>query len=93
MNPHMRNRIAAGDFARVTLDEETTFSGYIAADPADPSVFRMDGYVLGAAGHLEGVSLRLADDDIHQIQFLPEPPVFVDAEGHDLVMVRGFFPG
>lgn len=93
MNPEMRARIAAGDFARVQLDADTSFRGFIAADPTDPSVFRMDGYVLNDSGHLETASLRLTGEDILQIQFLPEAPVFVDGDGHDLVMSRGFFPG
>jgi len=92
MNPGMRARIAAGQFARVVLDEDTSFRGYIATDPEDPSVFRMDGYILGESGHLQAVSLRLQDDDIRQIEFLLEAPVFVDAEGQDLEMGRGFLP-
>jgi hypothetical protein len=92
MNPGLRARIAAGEFARVVLDADTSFRGYIAADPADPAVFRMDGYVLGESGHLQALSLRLQEDDIHQIEFLLQAPVFVDAEGQDMEMARGFLP-
>lgn len=91
MNPQMRARLAAGAFARVTLDENTAFTGYIAADPAQPGRFRMDGYLLGGAGHLEQASLSLDDDDIRHIQFLPEAPEFLDAEGHSIRMEPGFF--
>jgi hypothetical protein len=91
MNPEMKARIAAGGFARITLDDDTVFTGYLAADPAQPSQLRMDGCVLGPSGHLEQISIRLEFDDIRHIQFLPEPPEFIDAEGHSYQMPLGFF--
>jgi hypothetical protein len=92
MNPALRDRAAAGTFARVTLDGDTPFTGYIGGDPAAPDFFRMDGYVLGAGGHLEAISIRLAADDIRHIHFLPEPPEFIDGDGHSIRMEAGFLP-
>lgn len=91
MNAQMKARIAAGGFARVTLDEATAFTGYLAADPAQPGQLRMDGCVLGPGGHLEQVSIRLEFDDIRHIQFLPDAPEFIDAEGHSYRMPSEFF--
>jgi hypothetical protein len=91
MNPGLRERIARGAFARVTLDEDTLFTGYIGTDPGTPGQFRMDGCVLGPSGHLEQISLHISPEDIHHIHFLPEAPEFVDREGHVFTMEPGFF--
>lgn len=92
MNPALRQRIAEGGFARVTLDGDDTFTGYIARDPAAPERLRMDGCLLGPTGHLEQVSLKIEFDDIRHIQFLPQAPEFIDVEGSSFQMPRGFFP-
>jgi|GEM_PF-1160979 len=92
MNPAMRQRIAEGGFARVTLDGDDAFTGYIASDPEAPARLRMDGCLLGPSGHLEQVSLKIEFEEIRHIQFLPEAPEFIDAEGNSYLMPRGFFP-
>lgn len=91
MNPSMLQRIQTGGFARITLDGDTTFTGYIARDPAQPDQLRMDGCILSATGHLQQISIRLLPEEIRHIQFLPEPPEFVDAEGSSYTMPPGFF--
>lgn len=84
-------RIRAGGFARVTLDEDTVFTGYLGADPESPESLRMDGCVLSPSGHLEQISIHLQPEDIRHIQFLPEAPEFIDAEGATFTMPEGFF--
>lgn len=93
MNPQMVARMRAGSFARVVLEGEAVVSGWLGADPESPEHLRLDGMVLGEAGYLEQVSLRLVPDDVRAVTYLPESPVFLDLDGHELRMEPGFFRG
>ncbi len=93
MNPDLLQRIRKGAFVAVTIENETPFSGYIGVDPSVPAdSLRMDGCVLDESGHLERISIRLAESDITSVHFLNEPPTWIDLEGHSVTMDEGFFP-
>ena len=92
MNPQMTARIRAGEFATIVIEEETRFTGYIATDPEQPEVLRMDGYILSDSGNLEQISISLPPEDIYHITFLPEPPEFIAEDGTSIRMEKGFFP-
>jgi hypothetical protein len=91
MNPELLNRLLQGSFVSVILAEGTTLRGYVGADLGGPDCLRLDTMLLGETGNLEQVSLQLRPEDIAQVRFLPEAPVFVDQEGHDVRMGEGFF--
>jgi len=92
MNPGMLERIRQGGFVKILLEEDTSFTGYIGVDPTEPDGLRMDGYVLSETGHLQQISISLVPEDIQHVQFLPEPPDFIDREGTSVRMEPGFFP-
>jgi hypothetical protein len=93
MNPQMTARIRSGEFATIIIEQETRLTGYIATDPEKPEALRMDGYILSDSGHLQQISISLQPEEIHHIDFLPEPPEFIDREGTSLQMEKGFFKG
>jgi len=87
----MRQRLEAGGFVTITLEQDTRFTGYIGQHTGSPGSLRMDGYVLGESGHLEQISIEVQPEDIHHVQFLPDPPEFIDREGTSIRMEPGFF--
>ncbi|MEM1156770.1 MAG: hypothetical protein AAF649_07335 [Verrucomicrobiota bacterium] len=87
----MTARIRAGEFVTIVIEEETSFTGYIATDPEQPEMLRMDGYVLAESGNLQQISISLPPEDIYHITFLPEPPEFIAADGTSIQMEKGFF--
>ncbi len=91
MNPQMTARIRSGEFATITIEQDTRFTGFIATDPDQPESLRMDGYVLSDAGNLQQISISLIPDEIDHIQFLPEPPEFMAQDGTSILMEKGFF--
>ncbi len=92
MNPEMVARMRQGSFARVVIVGDAAISGWLGSDPDDPDFLRLDGLILGEAGYLEQISLRLVPADILAITYLPESPLFIDADAHELRMEPGFFP-
>lgn len=93
MNPQMTARIRSGEFVTIIIEEETSFTGYIATDPEKPESLRMDGYILSESGNLQQISISLMPDEIYHITFLPEPPEFIAQDGSSLLMEKGFFKG
>jgi hypothetical protein len=91
MNPEMLNRLREGGFVRVTLPEGDAVTGWMGADPEDGAFLRLDTYLKNEAGYLEQASLRLTPDDVAHVQYLPEGPRFLDADGHDIPLQAGFF--
>ncbi|MEM6822350.1 MAG: hypothetical protein AAF558_10465 [Verrucomicrobiota bacterium] len=91
MNPQLLSRIRSGECVRITLEEDVTFSGYIAEDPEVSEKLRMDGYIVEASGYLQQISIQLVPDDIQQIDFLTDPLEFFDQEGNSIQMKKGFF--
>lgn len=91
MNPELAERVRRGTFASVTLEDDLVFEGYIAEDPSDITGFRMDGMILNEEGILQELSIGLSEEEILHIRFLPETPVFSDADGNELTMEEGFF--
>ncbi|MGF1678112.1 MAG: hypothetical protein ACFCUX_02840 [Candidatus Methylacidiphilales bacterium] len=92
MNPHLINRVRAGGFARITLEDESVVVGYLGTDPEHIHRLRLDSYLLNARGLLEQLSLSLEPDDICHIQFLSDAPEWLDGEGNSLQQSEGFFP-
>lgn len=91
MNPELLNRIRAGAFVKIILtEEEVTLSGYCAQDPDSEAHIRLDSMILNEAGYCEKISLRLTQEDIAVVYFLPEAPVFLDGEGAEFTMTASF---
>ncbi|MFQ3671493.1 MAG: hypothetical protein SNJ84_08545 [Verrucomicrobiia bacterium] len=93
MNPEMLARMRKGSFARVVIVGDAAISGWLGADPEEEGALRLDGMILGEAGYLEEISLRLMPEDVVAVTFLVESPLFVDADFHEVRMEPGFFRG